>query len=324
MGLNLGTYRCEIKGPRLISVGTGEGQRGFNMLMAAKQRGESAAPIALVLGQDPMVWLVSGARIPVPQGRKPVDELGTVGGLRGRALEIVRADESELPLPAHAEMVIEGFVTFEAFLPNGPYCESPGYVGAVYEKSFPMTVTRITHRRAPWFVNDFTGVTKPLIEAPGAALTVAGLKRLFPAVVDYRWQDSVAFISMRKTKPGQALAIGKRLAKLIPIFKIVIMVDSDVDLMNSADLFLAFSTRWQAFPGSHIFEDLPAMPLEPSSPVRERSSKIVIDATRQWPEEGGPAEFPALSRTLLIDAEPEVFARVDAKWGAKINAALGG
>lgn len=320
MGLNLGTYRCEIKGPRLISVGTGEGQRGFRMLMAAKERGETSAPISLVLGQDPMIWLVSGARIPAPQGRKPVDELGTAGGLRGRAVEIVAADTNELPVPAHAEMIIEGVVTFDEFLPNGPYCESPGYVGAVYEKSFHMDVTRITHRRDPWFVNDFTGVTKPLIEAPSAALTVAGLRRFVPEIVDYRWVDSVTFFSMRKSEPGQALKLGKQLAKLIPIFKIVVMVDEDVDLMNPADLFLAFSTRWQAHPASDIMRDMPTMPLEPSAPTRGTTSKIVIDATRQWPEEGGPAVYPELSRALLAAHAPDIFARVDEKWGRTIVA----
>jgi len=318
MGINLGTYRCEIKGPRLISVGTGEGQRGYRMLMAAKDRGETSAPISLVLGQDPMIWLVSGARIPSPQGSKPVDELGTAGGLRGRAVTVVRSDTNDLPVPAHAEMVIEGTVTFDEFLPNGPYCESPGYVGAIYEKSFPMQVRRITHRRDPWFVNDFTGVTKPLIEAPSIALTVAGLQRFVPELVDYRWVDSVTLFSIRKSAPGQALKIGKQLAKMIPIFKIVVMVDSDVDLMNPGDVFFAVSTRWQAYPASEILRDLPTMPLEPSAPVRGITSKIVIDATRQWPEEGGPEEFPPLSRELLTDHAPDIFARVDAKWGERI------
>jgi len=45
------------------------------------------------------------------------------------------------------------------------------------------------------------------------------------------------------------------------------------------------------------------------------SSKIIIDATRQWPEEGGPEEYSALNRTLLEDLAPESFERVDAEWG---------
>ena len=165
-----------------------------------------------------------------------------------------------------------------------------------------MTVERITHRRDPWITNDFTGVSRPLIEAPGAALTVAGLQRFLPNITDYRYMDSVTYISIDKQKSGEALDAGKRLAKLIPVFKIVIMVDSDVDLWKDADRFMAFATRWQAHPASHVFEDLPGMPLEPSSPRRERTSKIVIDATRQWPDEGGPEQYPPYSRARTAGA----------------------
>jgi 3-polyprenyl-4-hydroxybenzoate decarboxylase len=60
------------------------------------------------------------------------------------------------------------------------------------------------------------------------------------------------------------------------------------------------------------------MPLEPSAPVRARTSKIVIDATRQWPEEGGPEKYPGYSREVLADHDPDIFARIDAKWGEAI------
>ena len=60
------------------------------------------------------------------------------------------------------------------------------------------------------------------------------------------------------------------------------------------------------------------MPLEPSSPEREHTSKIVIDATRQWPEEGGPENYPEYSRALLEQHAPDLFAQVDARWGDAI------
>ncbi len=319
MGLNIGTYRCEIKGPRHISVGSGEGQSGYTMLMRAKERGELTAPITLIIGQEPMVWLVSGARIPARGVNKPINELATAGGLRGSAIEVVKCDTNDFLVPAATEMVIEGEISLEAFESNGPYGEGSGYLGAPYETAFNMTVNRITHRKNPWIVNDFTGVTRPLIEQPSAALTVAGLQQFMPGIVDYRYIDSVTWFSIDKTKPGQALETGKRLAKLIPVFKIIIMVDKDVDLWSDADRFMAFATRWQAWPASHIFEDLPTMPLEPSSPQREHTSKIVIDATRQWPEEGGPEEFPGYSRQVLEQQHPEIFTEIDAKWGTAIN-----
>jgi 3-polyprenyl-4-hydroxybenzoate decarboxylase len=67
-----------------------------------------------------------------------------------------------------------------------------------------------------------------------------------------------------------------------------------------------------------LVKDMDAVPLEPSSPSYARTSKIVIDATRQWPEEGGPEKFPAYSRDVLAKFDPEVFDKVDAKWGKKV------
>jgi UbiD family decarboxylase len=319
MGVNFGTYRCELKGPRHIAVGSGEGQTGYTMLMRAKERGEAVVPITLIVGMDPMIWLVSGSRVTGRKGKKPVNELATAGGLRGKAIEVVKCDTNDFLVPAGCEMVIEGEVQLGGFEVNGPYGEGSGYIGAPYETAFTMTIKRITHRRNPWIVNDFTGVTRPMIEQPSAALTVAGLQTLIPNIKDYRYQDSVTWISIAKDKPGQALETGKRLAKMIPVFKIVIMVDADVDLWNDSDRFMAFATRWQAWPASYIYEELRTMPLEPSSPKREQTSKVVIDATRQWPEEGGPQHFPDYSRQVLEQYAPDLFSAVDAKWGAQIN-----
>jgi 4-hydroxy-3-polyprenylbenzoate decarboxylase len=222
-------------------------------------------------------------------------------------------------VPAHTEMVIEGVIDLRKPDPNGPYAEGSGYVGAVYEEAFHMTVTRITHRKDPWVVNDFTGVSRPMIEAPSTALETWTMSKLFPAVTGYRYVDSMVFIKVKKTKPGEALDIGKRLASIVPVFKIIVMVDDDLDLMKERDMIAALSTRWQPYPASHIFTELmETMPLEPSAPARGQTSKMVIDATRQMPEEGGPAEFPLYSRNVFTKANPDLFDMVDEKWAAQI------
>ena len=97
------------------------------------------------------------------------------------------------------------------------------------------------------------------------------------------------------------------------------MVDDDLDLMNERDLIVALSTRWQPKPASYIFDELmETFPLEPSAPARGQTSKMVIDATRQLPEEGGPPQFPAYSRNVFVEANPDLFAKVDAKWAKQI------
>jgi 3-polyprenyl-4-hydroxybenzoate decarboxylase len=44
------------------------------------------------------------------------------------------------------------------------------------------------------------------------------------------------------------------------------------------------------------------------------TSKIIIDATRQWPAEGGPESWPPASRELLQEKCPETFELVAKRW----------
>ena len=53
---------------------------------------------------------------------------------------------------------------------------------------------------------------------------------------------------------------------------------------------------------------------DPSRPSWGMSSKMVIDATRQLPAEGGPKSWAPLNRELLAKGAPEAFPTVDGKW----------
>ena len=73
-------------------------------------------------------------------------------------------------------------------------------------------------------------------------------------------------------------------------------------------------SRWQPNPATAIIDESRGMPLDPSLTKRPMTSKIVIDATRQWPEEGGPTVYQALNRTELKRLAPEAFGRVNTRW----------
>src|SRR5215467_1002628 len=62
-----------------------------------------SCPIVATFGQDPLTFMASNAKI--PWGRS---ELDFVGGLRGRPLDIVKGPITGLPIPAYAEIAIEG------------------------------------------------------------------------------------------------------------------------------------------------------------------------------------------------------------------------
>ena len=90
-------------------------------------------------------------------------------------------------------------------------------------------------------------------------------------------------------------------------------MDKDISVLNPLNVLHALGARWQPSTSLIIPQTQIFIP-DPSSPKEKMTSKIVIDATRQFPEEGGPETFPAVSRILLEDGCPDAFELVDSKW----------
>jgi 4-hydroxy-3-polyprenylbenzoate decarboxylase len=321
-GMNYGTYRCHLRGPREIGLNSEPGQTGFRQLERMRMQGEKVAHVSIVLSPDPYVWIVSGNRI-ANRFKGPVDELAVAGGLAGRPLQVVKSETNEHLIPAQAEMVIEGEVPLDDKRPEGPYGEMYGYQGLVKERQYWMRVTAVTHRKQPWLMNNFTGLQRGTLMAPGHALAFYRLQQQVPAVVDYFGDNravGMTFVSINKTRPGEGLEVARKIAETNFIAKVVVVVDDDLDVTNQEQMLAALGARWQPLDSFHIYEKLPGMPLDPSAPKRGLSNKIAIDATRQWPEENGPAFYPPMNRALLEQGAPEAFARVDEKWGQLIRA----
>jgi len=308
-GKNIGTYRCQIKGPRKLALNPETNQGGWKMITAARDRGEKVYKVAVVVGQDPVVFMISSTKMTgfFHKGRLP-DELALVGGRRGKALDVVKCETNDMLVPAHAEMIIEGEVLFDEPLePEGPFGEMYGYLGPRDEGKFWMRVTAVTHRRDPWILNMFTGMERGLVTAPMHTLIEHDLRQQFPYFVEYYQPHDtmgIAYLAIKKTKPGQGLEIGSAVARVNPIAKITVVLDDDVNLLNALDIQRAIVARWQPYPATFILEHGRGIIIDPSPRVRRETSKIAIDATRQWPEEGGPDVFAGNSRDLLNELQP--------------------
>lgn len=116
LGKNFGTYRCEIKGPRLLGVNPEEGQSGWKMLMKKIERGEKRCPISIVVGNDPIGWFISSSVI----SKGGVDELAIAGGFRNKAVDVVKSETNDILIPANAEIVIEGRYSSTRCFRKGP------------------------------------------------------------------------------------------------------------------------------------------------------------------------------------------------------------
>ena len=318
LGLNFGTYRAQIKGPRKLGINPEPDQTGYKFIQAARKRGETEMKYSIVLGQDPVIWMLSGTRLaprgfaPTPQ---PADELAMAGGLRGKPIDVVKSENTDIMIPAHAEMVIEGTIDLreETMEPEGPFGEMFGYLGPVKPKNFVMTIDTITHRKDPWILNAMTGMQRGMVTAPMDAAYSIRLKEMVPEFVEYtNPQDTMGIVvmSIDKTGPGQGLKGGLAIARRNPIAKIVIVVDKDVNILDRTDVMFAIGSRWQPHPASEIIEKTFGLMTDPSQVEYARTSKIVIDATRQIPGEGGKEEFPRTNRELLAEGAPDAFDQV--------------
>ena len=312
---NIGTYRCHLRGPRELGLNSEPGQAGYGHLMAARERGEKTAHISIALGVDPYIWAISGSKLS-PFGTY-VDELAMAGGLAGRPVELVRCETNHFMVPAHSEMIIEGEVPLDDMRPEGPYGEMYGYQGRMKTEQFWIRVTAVTHRVKPWIFNNFTGVQRGTLMAPAHGHSLHRMKQYVPELTDY-WRDNravgVGFASIRKTRAGQGLDVAEKVARYSFGGKLIVVVDDDLDVMNQEQMLAALGARWQPKDSFTVLNDLPGIPMDPSSTVWGRTGKMAIDATRQWPEEGGPETYVKLNRILFEQNAPEAFSRVDQKW----------
>ena len=105
---------------------------------------------------------------------------------------------------------------------------------------------------------------------------------------------------------------GLAVAKRNRIAKVIVVVDKDINVLDRTAVVFAMGSRWQPDPATEIISKIGAVLTDPSQLVEGETSKIVIDATRQWPEEGGRDQFPETNRALLKQLAPNVFEEVDA------------
>ena len=235
------------------------------------------------------------------------DEFELAGGLRRKPVELVKASSSAIRVPAHAEIILEGHIALDEMEAEGPYGEVYGYMGLPKPENFFMTIDTVTHRRNPWVINSYAGITKLTMGIPQLVTNNRNYRRTLPNLVEFfrpTETTGIVLASIRKRMAGDGMSAGQAIAAADIFGKVVIVVDEDIDIHDKTQVFHALGTRWQPHPASLTIPQTRGMPLDPSAPQRWLTSKMVIDATRQWPNEGGPENWPKVSRVLLDEREP--------------------
>jgi 4-hydroxy-3-polyprenylbenzoate decarboxylase len=274
----------------------------------------SRLEVAVAIGTDPATTFA--AIVPAPP---EIEEYLIAGFLRGAPVEIVQCETVDLQVPAHAEIVLEGYVELGELRPEGPFGDHTGFY--TLADLYPVFhLTCITHRRDPIYAATIVGAP-PMEDAwMGKAVErifLPAMRMTIPEIVDINLPVEAVFhnlmlVSIRKSYPGHARKVMNAIWSLgqAMFTKIIIVVDEDCDVQNIPEVVLRVANNID--PERDIQFTLgPIDSLDHASRLPNYGSKMGIDATRKWQAEGFTRPWPA-----LIEMDRATKAKVDAIWPA--------
>ncbi|HEY3625974.1 MAG TPA: UbiD family decarboxylase [Terracidiphilus sp.] len=284
---------------------------GLPQVTLGKMKG-SRFEVAVAIGTDPATTF--SAIVPAPP---EVEEFMIAGFLRGKPVEIVKCETVDLEVPAHAEIVLEGYVELGELRGEGPFGDHTGFYTMMDE--YPVFhLTCITHRRNPIYAATIVG--KPPMEDAWMGKAVEriflpAMRMTIPELVDVHLPVEAVFhnlmiVSIRKSYPGQARKVMNAIWSLgqAMFTKCIIVVDEDCDVQDVSEVVLRVANNID--PERDIqFMLGPVDSLDHASRLPNYGSKMGIDATRKWKAEGFDRPWPA-----MIEMDPATKARVDALW----------
>jgi UbiD family decarboxylase len=280
-------------------------------LAKSSARGETL-PVAVAIGVSPAVAIAAAADFPYG-----VDELAMAGALQGEPVAMTPCRTIPLEVPADAEIVLEGTIAPGEEKEEGPFGEFTGYYGDRRVRRPVFKINCMTHRRDPIAVGTYVGrppQENAFLNAQTTEVEItrqcrfAGIKDLYVNPVG----ALNAVVSIRKTRDSYAKTAGMAILSTEAGRRIknVIVVDEDIDPRDGDQVSWALAYRVRPERDVGIIKDLIGVSLDPSMPEEERragtnrTSKMIIDATK--PAEGSFAEECLPQR--------EVLERVSAEW----------
>jgi UbiD family decarboxylase len=305
--INASVYRVQLHDAKRVTVQFDHSGR-HGIMIAAKywDRGE-ACPVAVAVGEDPALFVAGFEYLPAGHS-----EYGFAGAIKGAPIEVFRGRHTGLPLPAHAEIVLEGRLLPPAqmTLPEGPFGEFTGYYAADIRPGPVMEVEAVYHRNDPILFGS------PPLKPPrfhfGLPLRAAGIwsNLEMAGVTDVvgAWQhvsQLMTVISLKQRYDGHAKRAGLIAAANSYMGRIVIVVDEDIDPSNLADVMWAVTTRCEPSEQVDIVRDAWSSALDPRIPPAEKKkgtashSKMIINACKplSWFD-----QFPVASALSLEEA----------------------
>ncbi|HEV8149358.1 MAG TPA: menaquinone biosynthesis decarboxylase [Gemmatimonadales bacterium] len=309
---NVGMYRVQVIGRNELAMHWQRHKVGAAHWRGMAERKERM-PVVIALGGDPASIYSGSAPLP-----PTIDEFLFAGFLRNSPVELAKALSCDLAVPAEAELVLEGYIDpAEELVLEGPFGDHTGFYSLA--DYYPRVhVTHLTMRKQPIYPATLVG--RPPMEDyylghATERIFLPLLKLTVPEIVDYHMPapgifHNLVFVSIDKQYPGQAYKVMNALwgQGLMSLAKVIVVLDKDVNVQDPDEAW------WVAL--NHIdperdvrFTMGPIDVLDHSSRAFTYGSKMGIDATRKWPEEGFSREWP---RRIVMD--PATKRRIDEIW----------
>ena len=285
--LNAGMYRHEVQGPNRLACMFNPAHHAGYIYRRYKEMKKPMQAV-LFIGHHPAALLGTLAQGPIDQ-----DEYETMGALLDEPLEVVAGDTVDLPVPAFAEIAIEGYLDPAVETKDGPFAEFTGFYGPAKDPVGLMQVTAIT-MRSDAIYHDLDPAHREHNLANALTLESAiydTVKRLVPSLTGVYMPVSGAcrfttYIAIRKRVPGEGKSAGLAAIAANPNVKIAIVVDDDIDIYNEEQVLWAIASNFEADTGLAVIPNAMGSHLNPSAygEVRSQSgpmnTKVVIDATK--------------------------------------------
>ena len=291
---NAGIYKAQVLGPHELLTYPDRSHHGFFALRKYHERGQPM-PAVMVIGHHPMVLMGSVSKLAGIGG-----ELEVAGGLLGEDLAVVRGVTVDLPVPAYAEIAIEGYIRLDRTQQGGHFGEWPGYYTPEIPRPF-FEVTAITMRRDAIYqdISSAHAEHRMLGALPRMGSILRRVREFVPEVKAVNLPLSGCgrahcYISLTKHaegEPKQAAFVA--LATEYDI-RMVIVVDDDVNVFNEAEVLWAVATRFDAREDLTVMENcmgIKHIPVAYDVTHTQHgylTTKMILDATKPLP----PVEFP--------------------------------
>ena len=314
--INVGCYRVMVHDRNTLGIMITAGKQG-RLIMEKYWRRNEACPVAVSFGHDPLIYLMAGLH-----AGTGVCEYDVAGGIRGEPVDVIRGEVTNLPLPATAEIAIEGHIPPGRFEPEGPFGEWTGYYAGGREKQPVIEVASLMYRNDPIILgtvprkppSDDTYISSFLsssaiweqMEAAG----VPGIK----GVWNHEGSGSQMFITVaiEQMYPGHSKQAAMAAAGSYAgsyLNKMVVVVDDDIDPTSIDDVVWAMCTRLDPDTDLDVVRNCWSSPLDPMAYPDDRrnfNKRMLIDACRPWNQRD---TFPK-----VVEASAEVKERIRKRW----------